>query len=83
MKHRECQQYGKVLSIRHEGVKIINLVRYRRNMVVSLKKEEVYEEPAIAARDHNEFYNNVRMPVLTEGKRTPLRWLLKGIQGVC
>ena len=74
---------SKLIVYRMNGGKVIDLVRYRRNMAGPLKKEEAHEEPAMAARARNEFYNNVRMPVLTEGKRTPLRWLLREMRGVC
>ena len=47
------------------------------------KKEEGRGEPAMAARARKEFYNNVSMPVISQGKRTQLRWLLKEILGVC
>ena len=70
---------SKLIVYRMNGGKIIDLVKCRRNMAVSPKKEDEHEEPAMAERARNEW----RMPVLTKGKRTPLRWLLREMRGVC
>lgn len=74
---------AKLIVYGMNGGKLIDFVKYRRNMAGSTKKEDECQEPAMARRARKEFYNNVSMPVISQGKRTQLRWLLKEIRGVC
>ncbi len=74
---------AKLIVYSMNGGKIIDLVKYRRSMEDPAKKEEGREEPAMVARARKEFYNNASIPVISQGKRTQLRWLLKEIRGVC
>ena len=74
---------AKLIVYSMNGGQIIHLVKYRRSMEDPGKKEEGREEPAMVARARKEFYNNVSIPVISQGKRTQLRWWLKEIRGVC
>ena len=80
---RNVGNMAKLIVYSMNGGKIIDLVKYRRSMEDPAKKEEGREEPAMVARARKEFYNNVSIPVISQGKRTQLRWLLKEIRGVC
>lgn len=42
----------------------------------SSRREMGVKSQLMATRASKEFYNNVKMPVLTQGKRTQLKWLL-------
>ena len=66
------------------GGKIEDLVRYRRSLEASEQEEKTQREKSkLISRVRNDFYMNASIPILSQGKRTQMSWLLKEIRGVC
>jgi hypothetical protein len=81
---KNVKNMAKLAVYRMNGGNILDLVKYRRKKEEEQQQVEKHKDKTEMIRGiRNEFYKNVQMPVLTQGKRTQTSWLLKEIRGVC